>query len=256
VGWKTTVTVQLDPAARVERQSFAPPPWLVKSPVVEMREILRVDFPVFFRVTVLAAPVAPTATLAHEREVGVAVAVVAPAATVRFTVTVWVILPDLPVTIIVAVPIAAFAAAVSVNALVDVVEAGLNAAVTLAGIPVAVSLTVPVKPAVGFTVITLCTELPGATVKVPGFAVRLNVAVDATVRLRVVLAVKLPEIPEIVTVEVPSVAVAVAVKVKVLVDEVGFGLNPAVTPLGKLDALNVGLPLNPLRGTTVTVVVF
>jgi hypothetical protein len=86
--------------------------------------------------------------------------------------------------------------------------------------------------------------------------VRLNVGGAVTVRLTVVLAVKLPEIPEIVIVDVPSVAEPVAVKVRVLVDKVGFGLNPAVTPLGRLDALNVGLPLKPLTGTTVMVVVF
>ena len=76
-----------------------------------------------------------------------------------------------------------------------------------------------------------------------------------TVRLTVVVAVKLPEVPVIVTVEVPMVAPAPTVKVSVLVEVVGFGLKPAVTPLGRPEALKVTLPLNPFNGSTVIVLV-
>jgi len=48
-----------------------------------------------------------------------------------------------------------------------------------------------------------------------------------------VVAVKLPEVPVIVTVAVPVVAVALAVNVSTLVPVVGLVPNVAVTPLGK-----------------------
>src|SRR6202042_1657919 len=66
-----------------------------------------------------------------------------------------------------------------------------------------------------------------------------------TVRLSVVLFVKLPDVPVIVTGPVPVAAVPVAVKVSVLVEVVGFGLKPAVTPLGVPVADRVTLPLKP-----------
>ena len=65
----------------------------------------------------------------------------------------------------------------------------------------------------------------------------------------------LPDLPVMVIVAVPRVALAPTVRVSVLVEDVGLGLNPAITPLGKPEALNVGLPLNPLTGTTVIVLV-
>ena len=76
-----------------------------------------------------------------------------------------------------------------------------------------------------------------------------------TVRLNVVVEVKLPDVPVMVTVEVPMAAPASAVSVKVLVVVVGFGLNAAVTPLGRPEALKVTLPLNPFKGFTVMVLV-
>lgn len=66
-----------------------------------------------------------------------------------------------------------------------------------------------------------------------------------------VVCVSAPDVPVTVTVEVPLVAVALAVKVSVLVVLVGFGENPAVTPLGKPVAFKLTLPLNPFTGTTV-----
>lgn len=86
-------------------------------------------------------------------------------------------------------------------------------------------------------------------------AVRLKVGLAVTVRLSVVVCVMLPDTPVMVIVDVPRVAVAAAVRVSVLVDAVGLGLNPAVTPFGKPEALNMGLPVNPLTGTTVIVLV-
>ena len=50
-------------------------------------------------------------------------------------------------------------------------------------------------------------------------------------------------------------AEALAVSVSVLVVVVGFGLNPAVTPLGRPEALKVTLPVKPSTGVTVMVLV-
>jgi hypothetical protein len=59
----------------------------------------------------------------------------------------------------------------------------------------------------------------------------------------------------IVTATVPVVAVPLAVSVNVLVAAAGFGLNDAVTPLGRPDADKLTLPLNPFCGVTVIVLV-
>jgi len=65
------------------------------------------------------------------------------------------------------------------------------------------------------------------------------------VRETVVLLVKLPEVPVMVTVTVPVVAVLLAVSVNVLVLVVLLGLNDAVTPLGRPDTDKLTLPLKP-----------
>lgn len=54
---------------------------------------------------------------------------------------------------------------------------------------------------------------------------------------------------------VPGVAAPLAVMVSVLDDVVGFGINPAVTPVGTPDNIRVTLPLNPFAGFTVIVLV-
>ena len=64
-----------------------------------------------------------------------------------------------------------------------------------------------------------------------------------------------PETPVIVMVLVPVVAVLLAVNVSVLVPVAGFGLNAAVTPLPMPLADKVTLPVKPLDGVMVIVVV-
>jgi hypothetical protein len=71
----------------------------------------------------------------------------------------------------------------------------------------------------------------------------------------VILCVKLPDFPVIVTVAVVVGAVLLAVNVNVLVAVAGFALNEAVTPLGSPDADKVTLPANPFCGVMVTVLV-
>src|ERR1019366_8747131 len=69
----------------------------------------------------------------------------------------------------------------------------------------------------------------------------------------VVVAVRVPEVPVMVTVAAPAVAVLLAVSVSTLelVDEAG--LNEAVTPLGSPVAVNDTLPVNGLTSVTVMV---
>jgi len=56
-----------------------------------------------------------------------------------------------------------------------------------------------------------------------------------------------------VTVELPVAAVLLAVNVSILVLVAGFGLNEAVTPVGRPDAARVTAPVNPLIGFTMMV---
>lgn len=84
---------------------------------------------------------------------------------------------------------------------------------------------------------------------------KFGVAVEFTVRASVVVAVKLPEVPVIVTVADPVVAVLLAVRVSTLVPVVGLVPNAAVTPLGRPDAARVTLPVNPPTSVTVIVLV-
>ena len=88
-----------------------------------------------------------------------------------------------------------------------------------------------------------------------GEADKLKLGAVFTVRLSVVVAVRVPDAPLIVTAKVPVAAVALAVSVKVLVEVVGFGLNDAVTPVGKPVAVNVTLPLKPFAGVMVIALV-
>src|SRR5271156_4174889 len=72
----------------------------------------------------------------------------------------------------------------------------------------------------------------------------------------VVVWLKEPETPVMVTVLVPVVAVLLAVNVNVLLVPVaGFGLNDEVTPLPRPVADKVTLPAKPLDGVIVIVVV-
>lgn len=66
---------------------------------------------------------------------------------------------------------------------------------------------------------------------------------------------KLPEVPVIVRVTVPVAAAFVAVRVRTLDVVAGFGLNDAVTPLGKPDTDKPTLPPNPFCSLMVIVVV-
>ena len=74
-------------------------------------------------------------------------------------------------------------------------------------------------------------------------------------RAIVVVWVKLPDVPVIVTVAVPAGAKALAVSVKILVVVVLVGLNDAVTPVGRPEATKLTLPAKPPWSVTVMVLV-
>jgi hypothetical protein len=167
------------------------------------------------------------------------------------------------VIVTVAVPTVALEEAVSVRVEVALPFAGgvtglvENVAVTPEGRPDALSVVAELNPPVLVTVIVLVPLLPWATVTDVGEALTLKagVADELTVRARVVLALKLPEVPVMVTVAAPVVAVALAVRVSTLVPVVGLVPKVAVTPLGRPEAASVTLPVNPPTSVTEIVLV-
>jgi hypothetical protein len=76
---------------------------------------------------------------------------------------------------------------------------------------------------------------------------------ELTSSVKVVVAVVLPEVPVMVTVNAPVVAVPVAVSVSTLVPVVGLVPQMPVTPLGRPESERVTLPVNPPTSVTVTV---
>lgn len=67
-------------------------------------------------------------------------------------------------------------------------------------------------------------------------------------RERVVVLVKLPDVPVTVAVKVPVAAVPLADRVKRLLELAGFVPKVALTPFGKPDADKMTPPLKPFSG--------
>ena len=122
--------------------------------------------------------------------------------TVRLIEVVWVKPLDVPVTVTVAVPVAAVLLAVSVNTLEEVAGFGLKDAVTPLGKPEAEKVTLPVKPFDGVIVTVLVPLVPCVIVTLLGDAERLKsgAAAEFTVRLTVVVWIVVPLVPVIVKV--------------------------------------------------------
>lgn len=108
-------------------------------------------------------------------------------------------LPDVPVTVNANFPAVAPLLAVKVSTLLVVLLVGLKEADTPLGRAEIENVTVPVKPPDGVTVIVLVPPVPPGVIEtVAGDAdnVKLPPPVDpATVRLTVVVFVKLPDVP-------------------------------------------------------------
>lgn len=178
------------------------------------------------------------------------------ARTVRAILVVALKEPEVPVTVSVVAPAVAVLLAVSVRTLVPDVGFVLHAAVTPLGSPDTARVTLPVNPYSGVTVIVEVPELPWFTPTLLGDADRVKVGVWMA-RVRVVVAVRLPEVPVIVTAVFPDAAVLLAVRVSTLVLDVGFVPHDAVTPLGRVEVTaRVTFPVNPPASDTVIVVVF
>ena len=182
---------------------------------------------------------------------------------VRAIVVLWTSEPEVPVTVTVAGPRVAVEDAVNVRTEVTVPFAGgvtglvANEAVTPLGKPVALRVVAELKLFWLVMVMVLVPLPPGFTVREAGesLMVKFGVAGAFTVRARVLVATRLPEVPVMVTVAVPRVAVLLAVRVSVLVLVVLVGLNAAVTPVGRPVAARLTLPVNPLMAFTVIVLV-
>lgn len=177
------------------------------------------------------------------------------APTVRAIAVLAVKLPDVPPMVTVARPIVAVLLAVSVNTLFPVVGFVAKPAVTPVGRPETASVTDPVKPPRLFTAMVSVALLPCVTDRVDGdeASEKLGGVLTTTVTAMLVEVVKEPEVPVMVTVEVPTVAVLLAVRVTRLLPVVGLVAKAAVTPVGKPDAVRATLPVNPPISATVTV---
>lgn len=169
---------------------------------------------------------------------------------VRLMVVVWVSDPDVPVMVIVLVPVVAVLLAVNVRTLVDVVGFVPKLAVTPPGRAEFESVTDPVNPFRSVTEIVLLPLVPCFTVRLLGDAdsEKSGCAGAVTVSETLVVWLSVPDVPVTVIVLVPVVAVLLAVKVRTLVPVVGFVPKLAVTPLGKADVESVTEPVNPPVG--------
>lgn len=173
--------------------------------------------------------------------------------TVRATVVVAVSIPEVPVMVTVAVPMAAVLPAVSVNAWVPATEPAAKDAVTPLGRPVAVRVTLPANPPTSVTEMVLVVLAPSATESEDGEGEMVKPAAALTVSAMLVDAVSAPDVTVMVTVDVPVAAVLFAESVRTLVPVVGLVAKAAVTPLGRPVAARVTLPAKTLAGVTVIV---
>lgn len=96
---------------------------------------------------------------------------------------------------------------------------------------------------------------PGTTFTADGAAESVKVSGPVTVKLIVALLVRLPEVPETVTVHVPGAATDEAASVSALALEVDTVLKDPVTPFGKPETAKFTVPLNPFAGLTVIALV-
>ena len=161
--------------------------------------------------------------------------------------------PEVPVMVTVAEPVEAVPSAVKLTTLVPVAWLGAKAAVTPAGKPFAVSVTLPLKP---FTpvMLTVSVALPPCDIdKVDAAGDIVKLAGTETVIPIVVDAVRVPEVPVMVTVAEPVAAALLAVTVRPVDPVVGFVAKVAVTPLGKPVAARVTLPVKAFAPVTLTV---
>src|SRR5947208_728966 len=107
--------------------------------------------------------------------------------------------PLVPVTVTVAGPVAAVPLASNVNVLLLVVLAGTKVAVTPDGNPEADKLTLPLKPLRSFSVIVVLLLEPWSTATLLGEAESEKSGEAFTVKITLVVCVRLPDVPVMVT---------------------------------------------------------
>src|SRR5438874_1946419 len=115
------------------------------------------------------------------------------------------------------------------------------------------------NPPSGVILIVVVAVVPCLTVKLLGDAESRKSGCDGggagafTVKLMVVVLVRLPDVPVMVMLPVPTVAVLLAASVRALEPVVLLGLKEAVTPLGRPEADRETLLLKPFAGVMVIV---
>ena len=152
------------------------------------------------------------------------------------------------------VPVVARLPAVNAKVLVEVAGFGLKAAVTPLCRPEMERVTGLPKPFTPLMLTVVVPLLPRPMLKLAGETESEKFGPGVTLSVNVVELLRLAHTPLIVTVKVPVAAVPLAVSVSVLVPVVLVGLNDAVTPLGRPDAVKPTLPLKPPAPLTVTVI--
>jgi hypothetical protein len=160
-------------------------------------------------------------------------------------VAVWLRVPDLPVMVTVDGPGVAEADTASVTRRLACVGPAPNEPTTPVGRPDRLTVTVPANPFCGIRVRVLLREAPTGMLRAAGEADSVNVGGGVMVRAMATLLVRLPEVPVMVTVELPGATIGAASKVSVLRLAVLEGAKVAVTPLGRPEAASATVPPKP-----------
>jgi hypothetical protein len=182
------------------------------------------------------------------------------AAIVTAMVAVWVRLPDVPVSVMVAVPALAEAPAVRVRfwAIPGASVRTDGLPVTPEGHPLRETLTLLVNPFSAFAVTeTDFPALPAVRLRLAGATIREKSGVGAAaaiVKAIIAVWVRLPDDPVSVIVALPALALVPAVSVRFLaVPGVSVSVEGlAVTPVGSPDRDTLTLPVNPFKAFAVT----
>ena len=169
-------------------------------------------------------------------------------------VAVFVKLPDFPVMVTVDFPMEAVDGIASVSVALEGVVPVLKDPTTPVGSPEIVTVTVLLKPFCGVKVRMLVAAAPRGTVSVLGEADNVNVGGKITVSATVVLLVRAPDVPVIVTVAVSAAAVLAAVKVTVVWPPL-MAPKLAMTPDGNPEAASATVLLKPFKAVMAMVLV-
>jgi hypothetical protein len=165
--------------------------------------------------------------------------------TVRAMVAFWTSVPDFPAMVTEERPALAEPVTVNVTRQLAGDVPLLNDPTTPAGSPVKLSVTMLENPFWGVKVSVVVPVEPCATLSDAGEADKVNVGGLVMVSAIVVLAVRVPDVPVIVTDALDTGAVPEAVKVTALVRFAVTGPNEAVTPAGSPAAMSATAPLKP-----------